>query len=127
MSEFNPTSLFAILYESIGVWFWPATILALLLLAGIIVGVVLLRRVGQSFGRPILLALALGAAATFVATLLAPAWTHADLGALSSIVDIVAAVALGLVPGAVVAATTFVLVAIAFSTRSTRRRRHGRA
>ncbi|WP_022728594.1 DUF5368 family protein [Fodinicurvata sediminis] len=119
MSEFDPVSLFFILYESFGSWFWPAVILALLFLAGIIVGFVLLRRKGQPFGRPILIALALGAVTTFVATLLAPAWTHADLGALGSIVDILAAVALALVPGAVAAILAFLLVAVL----SARRRR----
>ncbi|MGM0562077.1 MAG: DUF5368 family protein [Pseudomonadota bacterium] len=112
MSEFDPLSLFAILYESFGVWFWPAVILACLLLVSIIASVVLIRRKDLAFGRPVLIALAVGATTTFIATLLAPAWTHADLGALGSIVDVVAAVALALVPGAAAAALAFLLVAV---------------
>ncbi len=61
MSDFNPVSMFFILYESAGIWLWLLLGLAILLLAGIFLTWRKLWRAGASLKRPALIALIVGA------------------------------------------------------------------
>ena len=111
MSDFNPETLFFILYESIGVWLWLLLGLAFVLLVGIIMSALKLYRAGGSMKRPVLMALIAGLVVAVAATFSVPVWTLADAGALGAAVDYAFAFLLALVPGAIVAALIFMLVA----------------
>lgn len=111
MSDFNPETLFFILYESVGVWLWLLLGLAVALLVGIVMSALKLRRAGRSMRCPFLAALIAGLAVAVAATFVVPVWTLADVGALGAAVDHVFAFLLALVPGAVVAALIFMLAA----------------
>ncbi|MBN9581169.1 MAG: DUF5368 family protein [Afipia sp.] len=111
MSDFNPITLFFILYESMGVWLWLLLTLALVLFVGIVASALNLRRAGRPAKRPILAALIAGSIVTLAATFAVPVWTLADIGALSAAVDYIFAFLFALIPGAVIAALVFMLVA----------------
>lgn len=111
MSDFNPITLFFILYESLGSWLWLLLGLAAVLLAGIVSGFVKLRRAGRSASRPILAAIVAGLITAAALTPVVPVWTLADPSALSAPVDYAIAFVFALVPGAVVASLVFMLSA----------------
>ncbi|MCC6887412.1 MAG: hypothetical protein IT536_02540 [Hyphomicrobiales bacterium] len=111
MSDFNPVTMFFIVYESMGVWLWVSLGLALVLVGGILVSAVKLRRAGASMKRPVIAALAGGLAVALAATFAVPAWTLADIGALSAAVDYAFAFVFALVPGAIVGAIVFSVAA----------------
>lgn len=111
MSDFNPETLFFILYESIGVWLWLLLGLAVVLLAGIVMSALKLHRAGRSMKRPFLAALIAGLVVAVAATFAVPVWTLADVGALGAVIDYAFAFLLALVPGAIVAAFIFMLAA----------------
>ena len=112
MSDFNPVTLYFILYEGMGAWLWALLALGLLLVAGIVFGVVRLRRARRPAKRPLMMAFAVGLAATIVFTFLVPVWTLAGPGALGTPVDYAASFLLALVPGATFGATAFFLAAM---------------
>lgn len=107
MSDFNPVTLFFILSESMRIWLWALVALALLLLAGIAVGIVRLRRTGRPARRALTAGLLTGLATTVVFTFLVPVWTLAGPGVLGAPVDFLFAVLLALVPGAAVGSAVF--------------------
>lgn len=111
MSDFDPVAIFFILHESMGVWLWLLLGAALVLLAGIVMSVLRLRRAGRSVMRPIIAASVIGLIVAVAATFAVPGWTHADAGALSAAVDYVVAFLFALVPAAFVAALVFMLAA----------------
>lgn len=111
MSDFNPETLFFILYESIGVWLWLLLGLVVVLLAGIVMSALKLHRAGRSMKRSFLAALIAGLVVAVAATFAVPVWTLADIGALGAVIDYAFAFLLALVPGAIVAALIFMLAA----------------
>lgn len=111
MSDFNPVSLFFILYESMGVWLWLLLGLALVLLVGIVMSVLRLYRAGRPMTRPIVAAVIVGLIVAMAATFTVPVWTLADIGVLDAAVDYAFAFLFALVPGAIVAALIFMLAA----------------
>jgi uncharacterized membrane protein len=111
MSDFDPVTLFFILHESIGIWLWLLLGLAGVLLAGIAVSALKLRRAGRPATRPVVAALIVGAIATVAATFAVPGWTLADPGALGPAVDYAFAILFALVPGVIVGAFIFMLAA----------------
>jgi len=108
MADMDPIVLFAILRESFGSLFWPAVALVVVLAAGVLLVAVRIWSRGRGLRAGLLAALVVGAVVTALATLLVPAWTHAELGDLRSAVDVAAAVALALAPGAVAACIAFI-------------------
>ena len=118
MSDFNPVTLFFILSESMGGWLWALVALAVLLLAGIVAGIIKLRRTNQPARRMLIAALLAGLATTVVFAFLVPAWTLAGPGALGAPVDILFAVLLALVPGAAVGAAVFAGMALGCAGRA---------
>ena len=110
MSDFNPVSMFFILYESMGVWLWLLLGLAAVLLAGIFLTMRNLLRTGASLRRPVLMAVIVGVAVAVLATWAVPVWTLAGPGALSAGIDYLFAFLFALVPGAIVGAIAFILL-----------------
>ncbi len=117
MSDFDPVTLFFILYEGVGAWLWLLLGVALALLFGIVVGALKLHRAGKSMQGPMIAALGAGLAAAVAATFVVPAWTLADPGALDAAIDYAVALSFALIPGAAVAAIVFMLCAAASSGR----------
>jgi hypothetical protein len=111
MSDFDPVTLFFIAYESLGALLWVLLGLAAVLLAGIVISAVTLRRAGRPATRPIVAALVVGAVATAAATFAVPGWTLAGPGALATAIDYGFAALFALVPGAIVGAVIFMLAA----------------
>lgn len=111
MSDFNPESLFFILYESIGLRLWLLLALAAVLLIGVVVSAFKLSRAGRSMKRPLLAALIAGLVVALAAAYVVPVWTLADVGALGAAIDHAFAFLIALVPGAIVAALIFMLAA----------------
>ncbi|MDT3683670.1 MAG: hypothetical protein RO009_01325 [Pseudorhodoplanes sp.] len=111
MSDFNPITLFFILYESVGLWLWLLLGLSLVLFIGIVMSALKLYRADRPMKRPILAALIAGLIVAVAATFAAPSWTLADVGALSAVVDYAFAFLFGLVPGVIVAALLFMVAA----------------
>ena len=118
MSDFDPVTIFYILYESMGAWLWVLMGLALVLLLGVISSFMKLRRAGRPALRSIGAALAVGLIAAAVLTLAVPIWTLADPSSLSAPIDYAVAFVLALVPGAVVAVLFFMLAASRRATLS---------
>lgn len=118
MSDFNPVILFFILSESIGAWLWVLVALALLLLAAILAGTMRLRKNGTSTRRPLVTALLAGLATTVIFTFLVPVWTLAGPGALGAPIDILFAILIALIPGSVVAAALFAIMALVPNRRA---------
>lgn len=118
MSDLDPVALFFIARESLGGWLWPLIGVGVLLLAGILAGVVHLRRAGRPMRRLLLAAAVAGALATVAALLALPAWTGADLAAFAGPVDYAIAVLMALVPGVAVAAFVFTLAAFRCRARA---------
>lgn len=118
MSDFNPASLFFILYESMGAWLWVLLGLALALLVGIVMSALKLHRADLPMRRPLTAAIVVGLIASIASTFAMPAWTLADVGALSGTLDYVFAFLFALVPGAVVAALVFMLAARRCTSRN---------
>lgn len=110
MSDFNPVSMFFILYESLGVWLWLLLGIAAVLLAGIFLTMRKLLRAGASLKRPVLIALIVGAVVAMLATFIVPVWTLAGPGALSAGIDYLFAFLFALVPGAIAGAIAFILL-----------------
>lgn len=111
MSEFNPVTLFFILREGMGIWLWLLMALAAVLLAGIVLGFLRLRRAGQPAKRPLLAALAAALAVATVFTFLVPMWSMSGPGALGAPVDYLFAFLIALVPGGIAGAAVFFLAA----------------
>ncbi|HLS69565.1 MAG TPA: DUF5368 family protein [Kiloniellales bacterium] len=111
MSDFDPVTLYFILYESMGFWLWLLLSFALILLVGIVASVLKLRRAGRALRGPLLAALIVGLIVAVAATFTAPAWTLADISALTVPLDYIFAFLLGLIPGAIAAALAFILAA----------------
>lgn len=111
MSDFDPVTLFFIAYESFGALLWVLLGLAAVLLAGIVISAVKLRRAGRPATRPLVAALVVGAVATAAATFAVPGWTLAEPGALAAAIDYLFAILFALVPGAIVGAVIFMLAA----------------
>jgi hypothetical protein len=111
MSTFDPVTIFYILYETMGAWLWVLLATALALLAGILSAVVKFRRARCPAARPLWIAVAVGLIAAVGLTFAVPIWSLADPGALSGLVDYVVAFSIALVPGAIVAALVFIVVA----------------
>lgn len=107
MNDFNPITLFAISYETMGVWTWLALFVALLLLAGIVTGILKLRNAKRSPKRPIMAALFMGVGATLAFSFVVPRWTLAQSGSLNGAVDYLAVILLAMIPGAAVASMVF--------------------
>lgn len=100
-----------------GAWLWFLLALAAMLLLGIVVSTLKLRRAGRSAKRPIVVALVVGLIVVVMATFAVPGWTLADIGALSAAVDYDSAFLFALVPGAIIGAMIFVLTAIRCATQ----------
>ncbi len=111
MSDFDPVTIFYILYESMGMWLWVLTGLALVLLLGVISGFMKLRRAGRPASRSLVAAVVAGLFAAAAVTFAVPIWTLADPSALSAPVDYVVAFLFALVPGAIIASLVFMLAA----------------
>ena len=111
MSDFNPTTIYFILSESMGGWLWVLVALAFILLTGIVSGGIKLRKARRSARRPLTGAIVAGLAVTAIFTFLVPVWTLAGPGALVAPVDYAAAILLALVPGASAGALAFFLAA----------------
>lgn len=111
MNDFNPVTLFFILFESMGVWLWALVALALVLLVAIALGVIRLRKVGRSAKRPLMAALVIGVAATAIFTALVPFWTQTSPDSFVAPVDYFFAGFLALVPGGIAGAIVFFLTA----------------
>ncbi len=107
MDDINPIVLTAILQESLGSWFWPIAVVALVLLAGVVLGFAKLVRARRSPMRPILAGLVATLVTAAAVAFLVPGWSLAELSALSGAVDYATAFALGLAPGAMVGAAVF--------------------
>lgn len=118
MSDFHPVTLFFILFESLGIWLWALIALALLLLAGMTAGVVRLRRAQRPASRALKAALLAGLAATVVFAFLVPVWTLAGPGALGAPVDVLFAVLLAFVPGGMIGAAVFAMMALRSNYRA---------
>ncbi len=118
MSDFNPTTIYFILSESMGGWLWVLVALAFILLTGIVSGGIKLRKAGRPARRPLTAAIVAGLAVTAIFAFLVPVWTLAGPGALVASVDYVAAILLALVPGASAGALVFFLAASKCATRS---------
>ena len=118
MSDFDPVSLFFILYESMGVWLWLLFGLALVLPVGIVMRALKLYRAGQSMRRPAIMALTIGLIVAVAVTFAVPAWTLTDIGALGATVDYAFALLFALVPGTFIAALAFVLAARRCASRN---------
>lgn len=111
MAEFDPIALYAIVAESFGGWLWALIVAALVLLAGMVSGALRLRASGAGWRRPILVALVGGLIGTAVAFWFVPAWSLAERGSLSAPIDYLVALAIALLPGAMIAALLFSLAA----------------
>lgn len=120
MDDFNPVTLFFILYESIGVWLFVLAAAALALLLGVVAAMVRLRRIGRPAGRPLAAALIGGLAVAILAFFLVPGWTLAGLDSLNGAVDYLFAALLALVPGAFAGALLFMLAARRCVARASR-------
>lgn len=118
MSDFDPVTVFFILYESMGIWLWLLLCLAVVFLVGIVVSALRLYRSGAPMRRPLVAALIVGIIVAATATFAVPVWTLADVGALSAGVDYAFAFLFALVPGAVAAALAYVLAAHGCAQRS---------
>lgn len=118
MSDFNPITLFFILYESMGNWLWALIALSLVLLVGIVVSSTKLRKALKPAKRPLAAAIVAGLAVTAIFTFLIPVWTLAGPGALVAPVDYAAAILLALVPGTSAGAFVFFLAASKCAARS---------
>ncbi|MBX3553102.1 MAG: hypothetical protein KF697_11655 [Pseudolabrys sp.] len=117
MSDFDPTSLFYILYESMGVWLWFLLGLAAVLLFGMIVSARRLMRVGGSLKRPLFAALAVSVVVALLLSFAVPLWTLASPAALSSGIDYLFAFLFALVPGVIVGAVAFMFASRMCSAR----------
>lgn len=117
MSDFDLTTIYFILSESMGGWLWGLVALALLLLAAIVAGTLRLRKNGMPARRPLMTALFAGLVTTVVFTFLVPIWTLAGAGALAAPVDILFAALFALVPGGVVGSAVFAIMAFASNRR----------
>lgn len=118
MSDFDLTTIYFILAESMGGWLWVLVALALLLLAAILAGIMKLRSTGAPGRRPLVTALLTGLATTVVFTFLVPVWTLAGPGALAAPIDVLFAVLIALIPGSVVAAAVFASMALVPNRRA---------
>ena len=111
MNDFNPVSLFHIMWQVLSGGFWPLVIITLVLIYGVFSGFKGLRRRGLRAGPPLFWALVAGLLATVVATWLLPYSTHGDLSIFRSLIDFLAVVLLALVCGLGVFALVFSIVA----------------
>lgn len=118
MSDFNPVTLYHILYEGMGAWLWLLLALGLALLAGIVNGFIRLRRAGRPAKRPLTAALVAGLVTALVFTFLVPMWSLAGPGAFNAALDYVAAFVFALVPGAIVGSAVFVMAAMRCSAKA---------
>ncbi|MFC5384616.1 DUF5368 family protein [Aquamicrobium segne] len=117
MSDFDLTTIYFILSESMGGWLWGFVALALLLLAAIVAGIMTLRKNDTPARRPLVAALVAGLVTTIIFTFLVPIWTLAGAGALAAPIDVLFAVLFALVPGGVVGSAVFVIMAFASNRR----------
>jgi pilus assembly protein TadC len=111
MSDFNPVSLFHIVWQVLSGWFWPLVIVALVLIYGVYNGFKGLRHRGLRAGPPLFWGLLAGLLVTVVATWFLPYSTHADLSMFRSFIDFLAVVLLALVVGLGVFALVFSIAA----------------
>lgn len=118
MSDFDLATIYFILSESMGIWLWVLLALALVLLAGIVTGVVRLRKTDRPAKRPLTIALVTGLATTAIFTFLVPVWTLTGPGAFSAPVDYLFAVLLALVPGAIAGSAVFAILALGSARRA---------
>jgi len=121
MSDFNPIALFAIAREMLGATFWPAAAAIALLVGTVGWAAIHARRQGYGLRSGLVWGISSGMIVTAAATLLVPAWTDASVGDLRSAIDVVAAVAIALVPGILAGSVMFVVAAV--TPRTVRRRR----
>lgn len=117
MSDFDLTTIYFILSESMGGWLWGFVTLALLLLAAIVAGIMTLRKNGTTARRPLVAALVAGLVTTIIFTFLVPIWTLAGAGALAAPIDVLFAALFALVPGGVVGSAVFAIMAFASTRR----------
>ncbi len=117
MSDFDLTTIYFILSESMGGWLWGLVALALLLLAAIVAGIMRLRKNSTPARRPFVAALVAGLVTTIIFTFLVPIWTLAGAGALAAPIDVLFAALFALVPGGVVGSAVFVIMAFASNRR----------
>lgn len=120
MQGFDPVAIWAIIRETLGLWLWPLLALAPVLLLAVTAGALRLRAAAGRWRRPLIAALVGGTIATAISFLLVPGWSHARLSALAAPVDVVIALAMSLLPGAVVAGVIFSLVSITCTRRPRR-------
>lgn len=118
MSDFNPTTIYFILAESMGFWLWALLALALVLLAGIVTGIVKLRGAGRPARRPLTAALVTGLLTTVAFTFLVPSWTLTGPGALTGPIDYAFAFLFALMPGGIVGSAVFFLAAMKCAGRA---------
>lgn len=111
MSDFNPETLFFIVYESMGLWLWLLLGLAVVLLIGIVTSAIRLHRSGRPMTRPVMAAVIVGLLASVAITFVVPAWTLAGADALTGAIDYAFAFLFALVPGAILAALVFMMAA----------------
>jgi len=121
MADFNPVTLYFILYESLGAWLFALAGAAFLLLAGVIAMALRLRRADRPARRPVMAASAAAVLATAVFFFMVPGWTLSGIDALSGAVDILFATLLALVPGLAAGAIVFMLAAGRCAARGARR------
>ncbi|MFC5386490.1 hypothetical protein ACFPLB_10980 [Aquamicrobium segne] len=113
MSDFDLTTIYFILSESMGGWLWGFVVLAVLLLAAIVAGIMTLQKNGTPARRPLVAALGAGLVTTIIFTFLVPIWTLAGAGALAAPIDVLFAALFALVPGGVVGSAVFIIMAFA--------------
>ena len=107
MNDFNPITLFVVAQEVLGLWLWLLVAAGVLVLAGIVTGVLRLRRARRPARRPLMAALVMGLVATAVAFFLVPRWSMADLAALNAPVDYTIALLIALIPGGLIGGAVF--------------------
>lgn len=120
MADFDPVTLYFILYESLGAWLFALAGAAFLLLVGVIVRALRLRRADRPARKPVMAAIAAAVPATAVFFFMVPGWTLAGIDALSGAIDILFATLLALVPGIAAGAIVFMLAAGRCAARSVR-------
>lgn len=117
MSEFHPTTLYFIMFESLGGWLWLLIALAVALFWGIVNGARKLHEAGRPATRPLMMATVMGLIALAISAFLVPGWTLADRGALAAPIDHLFVLLLALIPGAFVSATVFSLASLHCAAR----------
>lgn len=117
MNDITLTSMYFILQETLGAWFFPTIILAGVLLVLLVYGFRIMSRSNKSVLRPLWIGGLAGVATAVVASVAVPYLTYATPSAFSSGLDVLLAFVLGLLPGVVVGVVVFTLAAQRYAAR----------